>query len=405
MRLTGHLDPREEAQELMWEAMELIHVDEAKAASLCHKALETYSDCADALTMLAQIDTETVRDYVERMRQAVAAGRRDLGPEFFEENKGHFWGLIETRPFMRALAMLSEGLIEWETPEAIDEAISVQEEMLELNPGDNQGVRDWLASCYLARKRYDDAAALFARYPDDWLAAPAWAQVLHAYLAHGEERAREMLAEARERNPHVEQYLTGRKGLPRTRSGTYSPGDESEAVYCAEILAVAWKKHPRAKKWLKELTESGQRTDAPDYRDARKGRAASRGKSHAETDPNSDRDLHEIMRRVPSASTERASEIIRLLDAFCDRHLNDEYKESCRLLACELFVMSVPVHRGKPEGWAAGVLYTLGRVYLLSDPAQEPHLRSDDLASGIGVSVSTMRAKARVIEEALLTRH
>jgi hypothetical protein len=92
---------------------------------------------------------------------------------------------------------------------------------------------------------------------DDWLAASLWARVLHAFVVDGEERALALLPEARDHNPHVEQYLTGRKRLPRTRAGMYSPGDETEAQYCAEILGEAWKKHPEARKWLKEATGSG----------------------------------------------------------------------------------------------------------------------------------------------------
>lgn len=251
MKLAGRMSRRDEAQELMWDAMDCIYKDEKQASRLCRKALEVYPDCIDALTMLAEIETETVHDFVERMREAVDAGRRDLGPKFFKENKGYFWGVIETRPFMRAFAMLANALIEWGTPGAVDEAIQIHKEMLELNPNDNQGVRDWLAACLLARKRYDDAAALFKRYPEDWLAAPAWAQVLLTYVAEGEARATQMLNEARARNRHVEQYLTGAKRKPRTKAGAYSPGDETEAVYCAEMLSAAWKAHPKAKQWLK----------------------------------------------------------------------------------------------------------------------------------------------------------
>jgi len=255
MRLTGHRPPREEAQELMWDAMDVITAgEEEKAARICRKALDVYPDCTDALTMLAEIEAETVDDYVERTRKAVEAGRRDLGAKYFRECKGHFWLLIETRPFMRALAQLAFGLLDRGTQQCVDEAIQNFEQMLELNPNDNQGVRDWLAGCYLARRRYDDAQALFERYPDDWLAAPAWARVLHAYVTVGEEQALNHLEQARERNAYVELYLTGRKRRPRTRSGGYSPGDMSEAAYCADVLWEAWKKHPKAKKWLKEVT-------------------------------------------------------------------------------------------------------------------------------------------------------
>jgi len=244
---------RNQAQEIMWDAMEAASYDDvAKAKTLCKRALDIYPDCVDALTMLAELECELDQEYVEKLREAVEAGRRDLGPECFKDDRGHFWGLIETRPFMRVMAQLGHALLDWGTRDQVDEAIGVFEEMLELNPNDNQGVRDLLAASYLARKRHDDASALFDRYPDDWLAAPAWAKVLLAFATKGEDAAAARLAEARARNPHVEAYLTGRKRRPREGASAYSPGDESEAVFCADTLWEAWKAHPKAKKWLKE---------------------------------------------------------------------------------------------------------------------------------------------------------
>jgi hypothetical protein len=35
-------------------------------------------------------------------RLIVAAGQRALGPEMFREYAGHFWGMLETGPYMRA---------------------------------------------------------------------------------------------------------------------------------------------------------------------------------------------------------------------------------------------------------------------------------------------------------------
>lgn len=253
MRATERERKRSRSQEVMWDAMEAVtDGNAAKAEELCRGALAIYPDCVDALTMLAEIESQFNKEYVERLRGAVEAGRRDLGPAFFEEERGYFWGLIETRPFMRAMAQLGFALLEWGTTERVDEAIGIFEEMLDLNPNDNQGVRDVLAGSYLARKRYTDAEKLFERYPEDWLAAPAWARVLLAFATEGEDAATVRLAEARERNPHVEAYLAGRKRRPRTLPAMYSPGDESEAVCCADMLWEAWKAHPKAKKWLKE---------------------------------------------------------------------------------------------------------------------------------------------------------
>ena len=242
---------RSEAQELMWQAMEIIDENGTRAAALCNQALRIYPDCVDALAMLAELECSTLKDYVAAARRAIDAGRRDLGPEYFEAEKGCFWGLIETRPFMRAMADLVFALLDWGTPERIDEAIRIQEEMLELNPNDNQGMRDILAACYLRQKRYGDAARLLERYMDDWMAVPCWSRVLLALATESEASATRLLKTARKQNPHVEQYLTGQRRRPRSRPGMYSPGDDSEAVFCADTLWKAWKSHPKATKWLK----------------------------------------------------------------------------------------------------------------------------------------------------------
>ena len=103
---------RDEAQELMWEAMDQVAVDEAAASEMCHRALDLYPHCVDALTMLANLECDLVADFVAALRAAVEAGRKDLGKQFFKEKKGYFWGLIETRPFMRAMGELAGALVE-----------------------------------------------------------------------------------------------------------------------------------------------------------------------------------------------------------------------------------------------------------------------------------------------------
>jgi tetratricopeptide (TPR) repeat protein len=245
---------RLEAQELAWQAMDALSGgDDEQAERLCRAALAIYPDCVDPLCMLAGMKRMRMYEYVEAMRMAVEAGRRDVGAKCLKEHRGMFWGILETRPLMRAMELLAGGLLEWGTPERVDEAITVMEEMLDLNPNDNQGIRDPLAGAYLARKRYADAARRFERYPADWLATPAWAKVLLAHATEGDERAKLLLAEARKRNRYVEAYLTGRKRRPRSEPSMYSPGDQDEAVVCVAALWSAWKAHPKSRKWLLSL--------------------------------------------------------------------------------------------------------------------------------------------------------
>lgn len=111
--------------------------------------------------------------------------------------------------------------------------------------------------------------------------------------------------------------------------------------------------------------------------------------------------LDELMAEVPKTYTIRFTEIVGLPDRFCDAHLNAEYKDLCREMAVVVCQAGSPVLKGKSEGWAAGIVYAVGRVNFLTDPSQTPHMKSAEVAEGIGVSGATMQAKARIIREGL----
>jgi tetratricopeptide (TPR) repeat protein len=136
--------PLEEAQDLMYEAWDATG---ARRAQLARKALEISPDCADAYVLLAEEKARTVQKAGDFFAQGVAAGERALGTEMFEEDAGHFWGILETRPYMRAREGLARCL--WEVGER-EAAIGHYREMRGLNPNDNQGVRYVLLDCLLA---------------------------------------------------------------------------------------------------------------------------------------------------------------------------------------------------------------------------------------------------------------
>jgi len=113
-----------------------------------------------------------------------------------------------------------------------------------------------------------------------------------------------------------------------------------------------------------------------------------------------DDDLREMMEEVPDLYVVRFVRIAELTDEFCDAHLNAEYRQLCRDMAAAVCQDGSPVLRGKPRGWAAGVVYALGRVNFLTDPDQTPHMAAAEIAKGFGVSQSTMMNKAKTIREA-----
>lgn len=94
-------------------------------------------------------------------------------------------------------------------------------------------------------------------------------------------------------------------------------------------------------------------------------------------------------------------EIIRLTDDFCNEHLNEEYRQLCLDMALEIAELEVAIDRGKPAGWAGGIVHAVGYVNFLHDPSQSPHITSAELAKGFGVSKGTMQSKSKIIRDAL----
>ena len=238
-------DARDEAQQIAFDAMET--ESEAQARKLAKRALKLDPDCVDALVVMNDLDARTRRETIEGLQKAIEAGERSLGSKFIGEHKGHFWMLLETRPYMRALERLASEL---KYAGLNADAIRIYEKMLALNPNDNQGVRDPLLGLYLAVSDLAGAGRLLKKYKEDSMANFAWGRVLERFLAGDRTGAQAALRKARAANRFVELYVTARKPLPENPPEMYSPGSEEEAVLCMGNLGIAWAEHKEAAFWL-----------------------------------------------------------------------------------------------------------------------------------------------------------
>ncbi|HUB00506.1 MAG TPA: hypothetical protein VMA34_19400 [Terracidiphilus sp.] len=238
-------DARDEAQQIALDAMEA--ETEAEARKLAKRALRLDPDCVDALVVMTDLDARTMREAIEGLQKAVAAGERSLGEKFIRENKGHFWMLLDTRPYMRALQSLGEA---YRSAGVNLDAIKIYEKMLELNPNDNQGVRDPLLGLYLETGDLKGAAGVLKKYKEDASANFAWARVLERFMAGDRDGASTALKAARKSNRHVELLLTQKQALPKELPDMYAPGSAEEAVLCLSFLSGALTEHAEVSSWL-----------------------------------------------------------------------------------------------------------------------------------------------------------
>ena len=201
--------------------------------------------------MLASLTSEDNEDYARRLEGILKCAKSFFGEGYFQENTGHFWGLVETRPFMRSKMELIGALINLKR---YKEAIRHCEEMLLLNPNDNQGIRDILLGLYLETDLLEQTRNLLKNFQDDDSAVFSWGRVLERFLSGDEPGALKALKHAHTENPFVRDYLIGKKRPPLNSPEYYSPGSKEEAYEILLDLAMAWSNHPDALSWLKSVS-------------------------------------------------------------------------------------------------------------------------------------------------------
>lgn len=240
-----------EAQDLVYDAWET--ADGRSRYALARKALKISPLCADAWLILAERPSLSTRERREFLERAVKAGELALGEDRFTEYAGHFWGVLETRPYMRARHLLAEDL--WRSGDR-EAAIGHLREMLSLNPGDNQGLR-YILLAWLLRMG-DDAAveALLRQHDDEASAFICYTQALFTFKAgNGRDVGRQAAEEAWACNHHVPKLLARKGRLRYEDTGCYTLGGEDEAAYYVEEYGFAWKETPGAIDWLVEATK------------------------------------------------------------------------------------------------------------------------------------------------------
>src|ERR1700731_4780529 len=198
--IAGHRgdDATAKAQDVMYEAWE--RTTSRARIALARKALGISPLCADAYVLLAEEarSIEEARDYYAK---GVEAGELALGPEGFKQYAGHFWGFLETRPYMRARAGLASTLLQLGD---VDGALTHYRDMLELNPNDNQGIRYVLAGCLLRQDNDSALKELLAAHEDGsafWLYTRAL--VAFRESGDGDEQAAALVRDAWSANEHV----------------------------------------------------------------------------------------------------------------------------------------------------------------------------------------------------------
>lgn len=240
------LSNKEKAQDLIYDAYESTG---KKRIELAKKALKLYPNIPDAYNILAELELNPLKEE-QLLLKAIEVGEKELGKDFIKENKGYFWGIVSTRPYMRAKFNYADFLHE---NERFEEAIRQYEDLLELNPNDNQGARYELFIVYVESGLFKKAEALLKKYNETTTANGAYNLVLIELLQNGvTNKAKQLLKKAKQQNPYVPDYLLGKKDIPMYLPSHYQLGSESEAIIYADNHWTLWAGNPKLLDFLKK---------------------------------------------------------------------------------------------------------------------------------------------------------
>lgn len=246
LMLNGPGTSKDKAKALLSKAMEVS--SSKRRVHLAETALEMYPDSSDANLILAE-ESDNEHDARSYLKEGIAAGKRELGELFFEENKGDFWGLHETRPYIRICKSYAESC--WFGGDA-KEAAQILEHILELNTEDNTGARYLLAAVYLYSNQLEQAEQLLEKYEKgDAATAFAYDKIILEYKKNGITSQLKMLYRvARGVNKHVPDYLLGLKRLPHNLPDFVGMGDSDEAIEYVIMHSRLWASAPDLLKWM-----------------------------------------------------------------------------------------------------------------------------------------------------------
>jgi len=240
-----HMD---QAMELIDKARNEVHASK-KQRNLLKKAIKICPDCADAYCLLATTLTNP-EERLDLLKQAVEAGERFAGSDAFQQDVGHFWGILETRPYMRARQQLAEHF--WQTGEQQD-AIAHYQDMLRLNPNDNQGLRYTLLAWLMETNRISEANALLTQYSGDAQATWLYSKTLLSFREEGNtKKSQDFLQKAYKKNRYILEYLNEPSRIPDELPNCYAIGSEEEALFYLNDHLPAWKNTPDALNWVRE---------------------------------------------------------------------------------------------------------------------------------------------------------
>ena len=200
------------------------------AIKYAKQALEVNPANIDAQCVIADFEENEIKrlkKYETILKDATRILEED--DMFTEDNIGMFWGIMETRPYMR---IRHRKILSLMTLGRYTEAIVECEEMLRLCENDNMGVRYLLIGLYCVLEKFEECEKLFYKY-EDYSLHMVFPMAIMYFKKGNYKKAKEFLSLSEQANEHILDFILEiAETVPEDleiQTPYYSQGGEEEA--------------------------------------------------------------------------------------------------------------------------------------------------------------------------------
>lgn len=219
-----------------WDYMDIAYEadTEQEALKYARKALQADKNCLDAEMMIAELTSEDGEELKRKYEKMIEKAEKDLKEAdiFKEENKGHFWLIVETRPYMRlrhsyVCLLLDLGKFR--------KAVRECEDLLQLCESDNIGVRYLLMSLYAFFEDELNVIRLHKRYEEEASSQMLLPIIALYYKLDDYKKAESYLKKLKKVNAELEDVFCGEEYIDDDlddviEAGMYRYGSKEEIM-------------------------------------------------------------------------------------------------------------------------------------------------------------------------------